>query len=146
LARALDYIAEDKDYSHLDRTLISVDSKGNAAAQVLANNALPTLEDYLQQYGSEMNRVYYPGAGMDFSPLQLFGKFNKGVDLYFTDYMSIPELYAILERLENSVNTSILTPDDFNQESWEDFWPTNIDRTEMMGHERIHPMNPIFQH
>jgi hypothetical protein len=135
LARALDYIAEDNDFSYLERMLIPVASTENAAAQVSSNNALPALEDYLQKHGSEIKRVYYPGAGMDFSPLQLFGRLNKGVDLYFTDYMSMPELYAVEERLENSINFSVLTPQDFNQVSWEDFWPTHIDRAEMMGHE-----------
>jgi hypothetical protein len=135
LAWALDYIAEDNDFSYLESMLIPVDSTGNAATQVSSNNALPTLEDYLQQYSSEMKRVYYPGAGMDFSPLQIFGRNVKGLDCYFTDY-SMPiftELLAVIERLENSVKTSILTPQDFNQVSWEDFWPTNIDKSEMMG-------------
>ena len=137
LASALQNIAEDKDYSYLERMLIPVASTENAAAQVSSNNALPTLEDYLQKHGSEIKRVYYPGASMDFSPLQLFGRHIKGLDCYFTDYntTAFPELLAVIERLENSVNTSILTPQDFNQESWGDFWPTNIDRTEMMGHE-----------
>jgi hypothetical protein len=137
LARALDYIAEDNDFSYLERMLIPVASTENAAAQVSSNNALPALEDYLQKHGSEMKRVYYPGAGMDFSPLQLFGRHVKGLDCYFTDYntTAFTALLAVLERLENSVNASILTPQDFNQESWGDFWPTNIDRTEMLGHE-----------
>jgi hypothetical protein len=135
LARALDYIAKTNDFSYLESMLIPVDSIANVTAQATLNNELPTLEDYLQKHGSEMKRVYYPGAGMDFSPLQLFGTLNKGVDLYFTDYMSIPELCTVLKRLEKSVKTSIVTPKDFNQESWEDFWPTNIDRAEMMGHD-----------
>jgi hypothetical protein len=135
LAKALDYIAEDKDFSFFEKSLVPVDHLHTVSTPVLSKNELPTLEDYLQKHGLEMKRVYYPGAGMDFSPLQLFGRFIKGVDLYFTDYMFIPELYTILERLENNVRTNILKPQDFNQESWEDFWPTNIGREEMMGHD-----------
>ncbi len=135
LARALGYITEENDFIFLERMLIPVDSMAKVKTQLISNNGLPTLEDYLQQYGTEIKRVYYPGAGMDFSPLHLFGRFIKDVDLYFSDYISIPELHATLRRLENSVRTNILTPQDFNKESWEDFWPTNIDRAEMMGHE-----------
>jgi hypothetical protein len=78
LARALDYIAENNDFSYLESMLIPFDLTGNAAAQVSSNNALPKLVDYLQQCSSEMKRVCYPGVGMDFSPLQIFGRYKQG--------------------------------------------------------------------
>jgi len=134
LARALDFIAEDNDFSYLEKMLLPLNTKP-ILNQITTDNDLPTLESYLQKHNSKIKRVYYPGAGLDFSPFQLFGKHIKGVELFFTDYMSNEELNEVFDRLKNNINTSILAPQDFNQECWEDFWPTNVAREEIMGHE-----------
>lgn len=134
LARALDFIAEDNDSSYLEKMLLALNTKP-ILNQITSDNDLPTLESYLQKHNSKIKRVYYPGAGMDFSPLQLFGKHIKGVDVYYTDYTYIPEIDRVIERLENSIEASILSPQDFNQDCWEDFWPTNVAREQMMGRE-----------
>ncbi|GGE15651.1 hypothetical protein [Psychroflexus salis] len=144
LATALQYIAEDNDFSYLEKKLLPLNTKP-VLDQITADNDLPTLEYYLQKYNSEIKRVYYPGAGMDFSPLQLFGRHIKGVELFFTDYMSIEELSEVIDRLENNINTSVLAPQDFNQDCWEDFWPTNVNRDEMMGHEPAEAWGKKFE-
>lgn len=145
LARALHYIAEDNDFSYLEKMLLPLDTKPIPLDQITSDNDLPTLEYYLQKHNSEIKRVYYPGAGLDFSPLQLFGRHIKGVELFFTDYMSIEELNKIIESLESNINTSVLAPQDFNQESWEDFWPTNVNRDEMMGHDPAEAWGKKFE-
>lgn len=145
LARALHYIAEDNDFSYLEKMLLPLDTKPIPLDQITSDNDLPTLESYLQKHNLEIKRVYYPGAGLDFSPLQLFGRHIKGVELFFTDYMSIEELNNVIERLENNINTSVLAPQDFNQESWEDFWPTNVARDEMMGHDPAEAWGKKFE-
>jgi hypothetical protein len=107
LARALCCIAEDKDYSYLKKLHLPMDTKPFPLDQITSDNDLPKLESYLQKHSSKIKRVYYPGAGLDFSPLQLFGRFIKGVELFFTDYMSIPELFEDINRLENNLNIII---------------------------------------
>jgi hypothetical protein len=147
LARALQYIAEEKDFSYLKKMLLPLDTKPIPLDQITSDNNLPTLKNYLQKHSSEIKRVYYPGAGLDFSPLQLFGRYIKNLDCYFADYNTVEftELLLVLDRLENNINTSVLAPQDFNQESWDNFWPTNVARDEMMGHDPAESWGKKFE-
>ena len=136
--RAINFIAEYNDYSYLkNEALIPTDltleiNKEN-------NTDLPSLTDFVSSHLEEFKTIYYPGAGLDFSPLQLFGLFQNDPVIYFTDYMRIPELEKIIQRLDQSLgNWEELFPENFNKSSWDDFWPTNsLDWNEEYHHPRL---------
>lgn len=132
-SRALLRIYEDNDFGFLEECLVPLSYPSSTQVDSISSSHLPTIENYLQEQATEIRRVYYPGAGLDFSPFQLFGKYIDGVHVYYTDYMSILEIDMVIQRLEGSVNTRILTPQDFRQDNWEDFWPKYMSLTEMMG-------------
>jgi hypothetical protein len=123
--RAINFIAEDNDYSYLENeALIPTDLTFQKTEE--NNTNLPSLTDYVSSHLEEFKTIYYPGAGFDFSPLQLFGLFQIDPVIYFTDYMRIPELDGIIQRLDNCIeNWEELYPKNFNKSSWDDFWPTN---------------------
>jgi hypothetical protein len=123
--RALNFIAEDNDFSYLNNeALIPTD----LTLKINEENStdLPSLTDYVSSHLEEFKTIYYPGAGLDFSPLQLFGLCQNDPVIYFTDYMRIPELERIIQRLDKGLESwKELFPENFNKSSWDDFWPTN---------------------
>ena len=135
LDKALLIIYQSNDFTFLEEHLVPLAYPTSSKPDTIGSDHLPTIENYLQKHSVEIRRVYYPGAAIDFSPFQLFGKFIDGVDVYYTDYMSIPEIDKVIKRLEGSINTCVLTPQDFMQENWVDFWPKYMSWTEMMGRD-----------
>jgi hypothetical protein len=133
--KALLTIHQTNDFAFLEEHLVPLAYPTSSKQDTIGSDHLPSIENYLQKHSEEIKRVYYPGAGLDFSPLQLFGRYIEGVDVYYTDYMSIPEIDKVIKRLEGSINTHILTPQDFMQENWVDFWPKYMSWTEMMGRD-----------
>jgi len=132
--RGLKWLYEKNDYTLLENNLEPLAYETSISHASEEYKQLPTIENYLNNHAAAIKHVYYPGAGMDFSPLQLFGQQLKGVEIYFSDYMSLAELLTVIKRLKRNLKSSLLTPHNFNQQSWESFWPTNIDRNEMFGH------------
>lgn len=123
--RAINIIGEYNDFSYLkNEALIPTGLTWGSNEE--NNTDLPSLKDYVSSHVEEFKTIYYPGAGLDFSPLQLFGVFPNDPVIYFTDYMRIPELERIIHRLDNGLeNWEELFPEKFNKSSWEDFWPGN---------------------
>jgi hypothetical protein len=123
--RAINFIAEDNDYSYLkNEALISTSMTLEINEE--DNTDLPSLIEYFSSHLEEFKTIYYPGAGLDFSPMQLFGLFQNDPKIYFSDFMRIPELDRIIQRLDNRLeNWEELYPENFNKTSWDDFWPTN---------------------
>jgi hypothetical protein len=123
--RAINFIAEDNDYSYLRKEAL-IPTGLTLEINEENNTDLPSLIEYVSSHLEEFNTIYYPGSGLDFSPLQLFGLFQNDPIIYFSDFMRIPELDRIIQRLDKGLeNREELFPDNFNKTSWEDFWPTN---------------------
>lgn len=129
LGRALEFIYSQNNFEYLENeALISLGTNAKIPKSNPEVQHLPSLENYLKENVKDFKTIYYPGAGMDFSPLQLFGNRIKDVNVFYSDYMVLPELTKMIERLEQNIeNVSMLSPEDFNQQSWEDFWPDNPD-------------------
>lgn len=91
------------------------------------NCKLPSLKQYIQDNQSEFKVIYYPGAGFDFSPLQIFGTYGSPDHIYFVDFN--PDLNKdILERFVNRSNAVYdIFPEDFNKNSWEYFWRYDLE-------------------
>lgn len=123
--RSINFIAEYNDFSYLENEAL-IPTGLTLEFNVENDTDLPSLTDYVSSHVEEFKTIYYPGAGLDFSPLQLCGIFPNDPVIYFTDYMRIPELERIIQRLDNGLeNWEELFPENFNKFSWDDFWPTN---------------------
>jgi len=79
------------------------------------------------QFSNLGNTLYYPGAYTDFGPMKFFLE-NSSIDtVIYTDYGIT--IKRIEERLQNYINDFnnqvpiIITPDFFNKNSWDEFWP-----------------------
>jgi hypothetical protein len=85
-----------------------------------ANPGLPSLIQYVQEHASEFNTIYYPGAGNDFSPFQLFGLHASISTVYMADYGA--EGQHVVQRLQSLAReVTVLQPNYFNRYSWRDF-------------------------
>jgi hypothetical protein len=87
-------------------------------------NELPTLTDFIQQNLEDFKIIYYPGAGLDFSALQLFGNLGTDVDVFYTDYSNHQEIKKAIQNLDANLNTKTeIKPIDFGKTLWTEFWP-----------------------
>lgn len=79
-----------------------------------------SLPEYLKANKGKFNILYYPGSGMDLSPLYIFGILGNTKSTYFADYFksyfdSVADNFDIF-------NVASLNPQDFNRHSWDEFW------------------------
>jgi hypothetical protein len=111
-------------------------TNNNSIEADLSDDHLPEITDYIVQYPDAFKTVYYPGAGQDFSPLQLFGNHAHVQSIYFTDYennlgilySNDPKVTDVRDRLdERAENVTELSPKDFDKKQWADFWPQESD-------------------
>ena len=144
LCMGLQVIANENDFGFLENHLIKSEHKS-----VNINNSdinqLPAITDYIAQHPDSFKTVYYPGAGNDFSSLQLFGKYANTGQIYFSDYYTASEITKIRERLdERGENVVQLTPAHFKRNNWSDFWP-NENNKWFNGNQIIcDTINPIY--
>jgi hypothetical protein len=127
LCMGLQVVAYENDFSFLEKHLIKSEHQ-----DIIINdsgvNELPAITDYIAQHPDSFKTVYYPGAGDDFSSLQLFGKYSNTENIYFSDYYNTPEIISIRERLdERGEDTLSLMPSHFKRGNWSDFWPDEND-------------------
>jgi hypothetical protein len=86
---------------------------------------MPTLIDFIRRNIEDFKVIYYPGAGLDFSALQLFGNLGTDVEIFYSDYMGFSsELKKALKNLHINLKTKTeLKPNDFGKTLWTEFWP-----------------------
>jgi hypothetical protein len=107
------------------------------------------LIEYLEKNSLEFQTIYYPGAGKDFSPLELFAYHTDVKAVYYSDYgLNIKQLSLYdttnLEILEDEAPFSLyhlrkfqnIKPQDFGKTYWGEFWHPNP-----ASHEFGQPIN-----
>ncbi len=84
----------------------------------------PSIEAYIAQHPDAFKTVYYPGAGDDFSALQLFGMNGNTEQVIYTDYFNTTDITAIRERIDQFGEQVVnLSPKHYNKRTWSEFWP-----------------------
>lgn len=84
------------------------------------------ISEYLGSTENIGTTLYYPGAGNDFQTLKLFVENSSINEVYYSDYHSkkikTEILISILGDNWSLINKIDLTPSNFNQNEWSDFW------------------------
>jgi len=108
-------------YKCLEENLVPINSIKLPTQET--QSELPELIDYVRQYSSEMKTIFYPGAGFDLSPLQLFGTYGDPAQVYLVDYFIYHSETPIRQRIYNvGENITELYPSHFNRNNWSEFW------------------------
>jgi hypothetical protein len=112
------------------------ETEGSVCEIDSSTDGLPSISDYIAQQPDAFELIYYPGAGQDFSPLQLFGNHALVKGIYFSDYANNQDSLGINESNVTDVRDRldlrgekviVLNPEDFNRGQWADFWPQASD-------------------
>ena len=101
------------------------------------NLLLPNPIEYLK-LNSIGKILYYPGAGTDKSPIELFFNNTDVETIIYADYqIGRSDIEGMLMNIEGWFMDEIspiayneLIPKDFKRDSWEEFWPANIESRE----------------
>lgn len=84
------------------------------------------LKEYLDSIVDLGKTLYYPGAGNDFQTLKLFVENTTINEVYYADYNSqrinIGNLISVLGDNWILISKIDLSPVDFKQNEWSDFW------------------------
>lgn len=90
------------------------------------------LIDFLTKYPKVGTTLYYPGSGNDFQPLSDFISGSSINTVYYVDYcinLSSTDVIAALQPDWYIIEEAELSPGDFKQKDWADFW-YNIDQVD----------------
>lgn len=86
-------------------------------------NNLLELIDFIHDNKSKFKNIFYPGAGYDFSPLQVFGKYGSPENIYLVDF---DPSNIIRDRIDNRAACVLkLSPADFGKSNWAEFFPAD---------------------
>ena len=84
------------------------------------------ISEYLDLTENIGTTLYYPGAGNDFQTLKLFVENSSMNEVYYSDYhhqnINVEILMSILGDNWSLINRIDLSPEDFKQNEWSDFW------------------------
>lgn len=102
---------------------------------------MESIENYLKTHSVEFKTLYYPGAGADYSPMELLYENTDIQNVVYSDYNEcysdndnslikrgiLPQNYFFKQF---NAKCFLLNPTDYKKSSWSEFWWPSVNSTE----------------